>query len=235
MPVSFTPITPVTITEFDFEGLLEAQSNYLGEFSFFQEWKKYWLDIFKDQEEQLQDYIKKFPNSNPILQRIKYDPSLLSSNYEMFTFEHVTEFGVFHMHFDIEKMKHFQATNKLSKEVLNISDIYIDPDTPVLKEKLQDTRLPYFVRIFGMELPFLCVDGNKRIQARIKNRQQSFDGYVFSIEHCEMMFFGPIDMYYYILLYELNALVLLINQGYDEKSLYQSTQMYLLSNRTLTY
>ena len=229
MPISFTPDTPIIMTEFNFEGLLESQAKYLGRFSFFPEWKKYWLNIFLEKEDEVKGYIRKFPDSNPILQRIKHYPSASPLNYEMYSFKHTTDFGVFNLHFDIESMKHFQTSNRMNIEEIHISNLYVNPDTPLLKNKIQDKRIPYFIRMYGMEKFFVCADGNKRIQARMKNGETSFEGYVFNPEHYEVMFFESIDMYYYFLMYELNTLFILVQEGYKEKEIYESTQMFFQS------
>lgn len=229
MPVSFTPITPVKITDFDYEGFLNSHSSFLGEYSFFEKWKEYWLEIFMDEEESIRGYIEQFPGSNPVLQRVKYYPHLLIEDYEVYSFEHITPFGTVELHFDVENMKNFLEVNQLKKETINISQIYVDSETPIIKGKKQDHRIPYFVRMFGTPLSYVCVDGNKRVQARLAEGQTEFEGYVFYPEHHQAMFMCGVDLQYYILMYELNTLVALKEDGYDEKSIYESTQMHLQS------
>ncbi|KAA0748524.1 hypothetical protein DN401_27330 [Bacillus sp. BF2-3] len=229
MPVSFTPVTPIKITDFDYKGVLDSQFTYLGEYSFFEKWKEYWLENFMAEEEVIKDYMEKFPGSNPILQRVKYYPHLLIEDYEVFSFEHITPFGTIELHFDVESMKKFIEVNQLEKETINISQIYVNSETPVIQEKKQDHRIPYFVRMFGTTHSYVCVDGNKRMQVRLGEGQTEFEGYVFYPEHHQAMFICGVDLKYYILMYELNTLVALKESGYDEQRIYESTQMYLQS------
>lgn len=229
MPVSFTPVTSIKITDFDYKGVLDSQFTYLGEYSFFEKWKEYWLENFMAEEEVIKDYMEKFPGSNPILQRVKYYPHLLIEDYEVFSFEHITPFGTIELHFDVESMKKFIEVNQLEKETINISQIYVNSETPVIQEKKQDHRIPYFVRMFGTTHSYVCVDGNKRMQVRLGEGQTEFEGYVFYPEHHQAMFICGVDLKYYILMYELNTLVALKESGYDEQRIYESTQMYLQS------
>ncbi|PFS10898.1 hypothetical protein COK55_24410 [Bacillus cereus] len=229
MPVSFTPVTPIKITEFDYKGFLDSQSTYLGEYSFFEKWKEHWLEIFMAEEEAIREYMERFPGSNPILQRVKHYPHLLIEDYEVYSFEHITPFGTVELHFDVENMKKFLEVNQLEKETLDISRIYVDSETPVIQEKKQDHRIPYFVRMFGTPHSYVCVDGNKRVQVRLAEGQTEFEGYVFYPEHYQTMFICGVDLNYYILMYELNTLVAKKEEGYDEQGIYESTQMYLQS------
>lgn len=229
MPASFTPTQPMKKIEFDFEGYLNYIGEHIGGLSFFSEWKKYWLETFLEQEEALDEYMKKFPDSNPILQRLKHYPefALSNENYEMFQFEHVTDYGTFVLHFDVERVRHFLSSNFVQTETIQLKDLYIDPETPVIREKLQDNREPYFVRMYGTPQAYICIDGNKRIQAKIQEGETSFTGYVFTPEHHEILFFGLTEVYYYILNYEADMILRLMNEGQEERDIYQVTQMVL--------
>ncbi|MBE5096862.1 hypothetical protein [Bacillus thuringiensis] len=229
MPVSFTPDTPIKITEFDYKGFLDSQSAYLGEYSFFEKWKEHWLEIFMAEEAAIKECMERFPGSNPILARAKHYPNRSIGEYEMYSFDNITPFGTVALHFDVENMKEFLEVNQLEKETLNISQIYVDPETPVIQEKKQDHRIPFFVRMYGTPHSYICVDGNKRVQVRLAEGQTEFEGYVFYPEHYQTMFVFGVDVNYYILMYELDALFEKKEEGYDEQGIYESTQMYLQS------
>ncbi|OUB44284.1 hypothetical protein [Bacillus thuringiensis] len=234
MPAFFTPTQPMKKIEFDFEGYLNHIGEHIGSVSFFPEWKKYWLEIFLEQEEELDEYMKNFPGSNPILQRLKHYPEITLSNekYEMFQFEHETDYGTYALHFDVERVKHFLSSNSMQTETIQLKHLYIDPETPVLHEKLQDNREPYFVRMYGIPQAYICMDGNKRMQARMQEGETSFTGYVFTPDHHNILFFGLGDLYYYILHYEAEMMLRLINKGKDEMDIYEVTQMYLQAQQS---
>ncbi|MBZ5752752.1 hypothetical protein [Metabacillus rhizolycopersici] len=232
MPVTFTPTTPVQYVEFDFERYFDSLEKLFGHLSFFSKWKQFWLTTFLNLDKEVKDYIKKFPDSNPIMQRIKNQMLIPDKDFEMFTFEHITDFGSYYLHFDIEKMKEIKNRNLLSIERVNLNHLYIDPTTLVIKDKLEDQRFPFFVRIFGVEKAFICADGNKRIRARLEEGQTEFKGYVFYPQDLEEVFFGPFDFFYYMHLYEMELMYReMESNGGNEQSIYKVTQLYLQANQ----
>ena len=229
MPVLFSAMTPVKYIEFDFEKYLDSSKMTFGHLSFFDEWKRFWLNTFLKLDEDVKDYIQRFPGSNPIMQRIKNYPSL--SDYEMFQFEHKTDSGSFYYHFNVEKMKYIIRNKNISIEEIDLNHLYIDSTTPLLQNKLKDERLPFFIRMFGFNKPFICVDGNKRITARIQHGENTFKGYVFYPEDIQELFFGPIDYYFYVFHFEMELMYRQIKdfQGQEERVL-QVTQLHLQKN-----
>lgn len=232
MPVLFTPLTPVKYVEYNFTGLIDSFDNLFGHLAFFPQWKKYWLDIFLDLDEQAKDYMKKFPNSNPIIQRMKAKPSMLLENYELFQFEHITDYGIYTFHFNVEAMKTIKNTSKIPLETVKLNDLYVDPDTPVLKSKLEDRRKPLLVRIFGIDKAYICADGNKRLKIRIENGEKKFKCHIFHPHHIENIFFGPQDLYYYTFLYEIEFMYRqILDDPNDEKAVFNVTQLYLATQQ----
>jgi hypothetical protein len=230
MPVLFTPTTPVTYVPFDFEGYVSSLGTYFGHFSFFEGWKGYWIEMFLELDGQIKDYIKRFPHSNPVIQRLSQHPFTGLDRYEVFQAEHITDFGTFTYHFDIPAMNHLKEELGVPIEVIKGSDLRIDPKTPLVEGKLEDERLPYFVRIFGIKDAFICADGNKRVKARIERGDTEFRGYVFYPEHVERIFFGPQDYCFYIFMYELNFMYGKMMEKGNEKDVFSVTQMYLQAN-----
>ncbi|KMY41492.1 hypothetical protein [Peribacillus loiseleuriae] len=232
MPVTFTPTTPIQYVEFDFEGYFDSLDELFGHLSFFSQWKQFWLTTFLKLDKEVKVYMEKFPNSNPIIQRIKHQTLIPDERYEMFEFEHITDFGSYYFHFDIEKMKEIKNRNLLSTERVHLNYLYVDPTTPIIKNKLQDQRLPFFVRMFGVEKSFICADGNKRIRTRMEEGQTEFEGYVFYPQDLEEAFFGPLDFFYYIHLYEMELMYREMEAtGGNEQSIYKVTQLYLQANQ----
>lgn len=113
MPMKFTPTTPVTYVPFDFEGFTKSLSATFDRYSFFEEWRQYWMKTFLECDDQIKDYIKRFPGSNPVIQRLSQQPIVDLDRYEVFQAEHITDFGTFTYHFDIPAM------NRI-KEKLNV-------------------------------------------------------------------------------------------------------------------
>ncbi|MFG6150621.1 hypothetical protein [Halobacillus sp. B23F22_1] len=226
MPAYFIPSTPMQVVDFDYEAFFNSFKNRFEHLYFYPEWKNYWLKIFHETENEVLDYVRRFPNSNPVLQRLKH--GVAPDAYEMYVFEHVTEVGSFYLHFDVEKMKNFQRNASLTKETLSIDELYVDPTTPLNKEQEKDTRMPFFIRMYGTPQPYICVDGNKRIKARIANGQEKFEGYIFEDKDVVDMFFGSPDQYYYIFLRECEFMVKTqILEESTQKDIFQTTQMYL--------
>ncbi|TYS59523.1 hypothetical protein FZC76_22085 [Sutcliffiella horikoshii] len=230
MPSKFSPTTPVEYVPFDFGGYFDSMKEYFGEYTFFEKWKRYWMEIFHEQDEKLKRYIKMFPNTNPIMQRAAQHPSLMLKDYEMFQVDHITDYGTYCFHFDVEAMHTIKDAQQVPVDVIRRSDIYIDPDTPHIKEKLEDERLPYFVRMAGIKDSFICADGNKRVRARIERGDKDFKGYTFWPEHAERIFFSPMDFYFYIFLYEVNAMYNKMMENPHEENILSVTQMHLQAN-----
>ena len=226
MPAYFTAYTPLQVTDFDYEAFFESFEDHFAHLSFYREWKEYWMDIFNEIDKLLLDYMREFPNSNPVLQRLKHGVVPYANDYEMYVYTQPTAGGNFYLHFDVEKMKHFQKEQRLEKMTLSADDLYVDPTTPVVKEQEKDESLPFFVRMYGTPKPFICVDGNKRIQARLSKGQNTFKGYLFGDKDVMDMFFGS-DLYYFLFLKEY---WLMIEKQKDrnakEQDILQMTQMY---------
>jgi len=223
MPSKITDTTTVEYVPFNFEGYIDSLKEYFGQYRFFDKWKRYWLDIFLELDEEVKTYITTFPNSNPIKQRI-------SKAYEMFQVDHVTDYGTFTFHFDVEEMHTIKEKLKVPIGVIKRTDFYIDPDTPYMKEKLDDQRLPYFVRMAGIKESFIVADGNKRVRARIEQGERDFRGYIFWPEHAQRIFFGPLELYFYLFLYEMNYMHASMTENPSEANVLSVTQMHLRAN-----
>lgn len=196
--------------------------------------EKYWQDIFLESDEQVKEYAEKFPHSNPIVQRMKAKPSLLLEDYELFQFEHITDYGIYTYHFDVEAMKTIKNTTSIPLEIVKLKDLYVDPDTPVLTSKLEDKRKPLLVRMFGVDKAYICADGNKRLKARIGKGEKKFKCHVFYPNHIENIFFGPQDLYYYTFCYEIEFMYRqIIDNPNDEKAVFNVTQMYLKAQQRI--
>ncbi len=232
MPGTFLPSTSTQYIKFDFDGLLKSCESLFGNLSFFDTWKNYWLNVFLEQDEAIKEYMKKFPDTNPIVQRMKLIPKQNQplDGYELYTFEHVTDYGTFYFHFDIAAMNYLKHHQHIPVQEIDLSDIYIDPDTIFLEDKIHDQRFPYFVRMYGTEKPYLCVDGNKRITSRIKQGHKKFQGYVFTPEHIQNVFFGSFEVFYYVFLYECDLMYRTIQETSDENEVLRCTQLYLQAN-----
>jgi hypothetical protein len=230
MPAIFTPTTPVTYVPFDFEGYTNSLNVHFGHYSFFEAWAQFWIRMFLESDEQIKDYIKRFPHSNPVIQRFSQHPSIDLDLYEVFQVEHITDYGTYIFHFDVAAMNRIKEEWNVPIEVIKRSTLHIDPKTPHIEEKLEDERLPYFVRMFGIEKLFICADGNKRVRARMEQGDTEFKGYIFYPEHVERIFFGPQDYYFYMFLYEANLMYGKMMDTANEKKVFSVTQMYLQTN-----
>lgn len=230
MPAFFTPTTPVKFIELDYEFFFADIEKFFGDLTFYLKWKKYWNDIFVEMDKQIIDYTKNFPDSNPVIQRLKNGYS--KDEYEMFVYEHNTSGGTIYFHFDVEKMEYIQKNSDLEIVTITKNEVYIDEDTPFIDSKKKDNRLPYFIRMYGTETPFLCIDGNKRLQARIKNGQKSFEGYLFDGELLNHIFLGTPDLYFYAFLRECEFMLQVKNDDNSTlEDVFKQTQMYL-QNKT---
>jgi hypothetical protein len=227
MPMLFTPTTRVKYVPFDFEGYLSSLGSYFGHYSFFEEWKDYWLAIFLDFDAQIKDYIQKSPHLNPVTQRVSEYPILGLEPYEVFQYAFKTDFGTFTFHFDVPAMNHLKGELGVPIEIIQGSNLRIDPETPLLEGKLADERLPFFIRFFGIKESFICADGNKRTKARIERGDTEFRGYVFYPEHMGRIFFGPQDLYFYRFLYESSLMYAEMKETGNEQDVFSVTQMYL--------
>ncbi|MBG9547315.1 hypothetical protein ACOSZF_22325 [Cytobacillus firmus] len=223
MPCTFTATTPVEYVPYDFECYIDSFKNYFGQYTFFDEWKQFWLEIFHKEDEKVKSYVKASPNSNPIMQSTEED-------YEMFHIEHETDYGTFTFHFNVEAMHTIKETMQVPVGVINRVHIYIDPDTPYIEEKLKDQRLPYFVRMAGIEKSFICADGNKRVKARIEKGETDLKGYIFWPQHVQRIFFIPLELCFYMFLQELNHMRTNQIENPSEANVLRTTQMHLLAN-----
>ncbi|WIT27397.1 hypothetical protein [Bacillus phage SPbetaL4] len=227
MPATFTPFTPLKHYNFDFRkylGLNEIKGVF-GNLPFYNDWVNFWCSLFDQEEEFLKDYMRKFPNSNPILQRMKHGIS--PEEYEMFTYEHITPVGKYIYHFDVERMKHLTLTKVIPVEKILVDNLYIDQTAPLLKGKLNDKRIPFVVEIFGVPKPFVCVDGNKRLKAQLhENKIDEIEAYVFADTIISEVFFGTPDLWYYVLHREMEHMYSALQTSVDENRILKMTQMY---------
>ncbi|MCM2535194.1 hypothetical protein NDK43_26140 [Neobacillus pocheonensis] len=232
MPAFFTSLTPMKLVDFDYEAFFTHIEETVGGLSFFSKWKKFWINFFQEQDQQILDFIKEHPGSNPIMERLKRPNVPSRFNYESFVYEYITPGGSFYLHFDVEKIKvvQHQYLHKVTIPIedIPIGNIYIDPTTPIVENKLTDQRLPYLTKIYGSDKPFICVDGNHRIQSKIKNSEvQNIKAYIFSDDHWDFMFFLKCDVYFMALTKELQSMAFLLNQKGTEQDILEVTQMYL--------
>lgn len=233
MPAFFTTGTPLKLVDFNYEAYFKELEKRFGGLSFYSEWKRFWIDIFQEQDQQITNYIKKFPGSNPAMEIMKRPNVPFGFIYEMYTFEYITVGGSFYLHFDVEKMKYIQQKNIVSIPIEDIplEEIYVDPTTPTVKNKLTDQRLPYLTRIYGVDKSFLCVDGNKRIQSKIKySNVKNIKAYNFDRDQWQNMFFLDCDVYFMALTEELQFMNYLLKEKESEQEILKGTQMYLQSH-----
>jgi len=225
MPHYFTPYTSLTLTNFDYDKFFDSIKTIFGHLSFYNDWCSFWNKVFSEMDNQTKEYMNKYPNSNPILQRVKYNSEIYS--YEMYNYEQITEGGAFYFHFDVEKMKNYIKHYSLPVETLSINSVHIDPETPVISEFADNDDLPFFVRMFGIEKPFICADGNKRIKAKMEKGQRQFKGYIFDDKTIINMFFGVPDEYYYMFFREMELMNRVEKQvNSKEQDILEVTQMY---------
>ncbi|MGG0717606.1 hypothetical protein ABE096_08395 [Robertmurraya massiliosenegalensis] len=161
---------------------------------------------------------------------VSQHPELGLEDYEVFQYAFITGFGTFTFHFDVPAMNHLKGELGVPIEIIPGSELRIDPETPFIKEKLEDERLPYFVRMFGLKDAFICADGNKRTKARMERGDTEFRGYVFYAEHAERFFFFPQEFYFYKFLLEVTRMNAQMKENWNERDVFRMTQIYLQAN-----
>lgn len=233
MPLKFTPATPMEYVPFDFEGHIDAScSEKFGHYSFYNEWKQHWVNVFNKLDAGVKTYIERHPGSNPVMERLKGFPLYPLARYEVYYYELITDHGTFTFHFNVEAMDAFKGKLGVPLEMINEKDLYIDPQTPYYERKLQDKRLPFFVRIAGAKESFICADGNKRIKARMENGERRFRGYVFYADHINRLrlFFSELEFQFYIFLFEVEFMNGNMEEDPSEKNVLSITQFFLQAN-----
>lgn len=222
MPISFTANTPSKYYLFPFEKFmnLDALENNLGSLPFFKKWREFWLKTFKEEDEFLKS------NLDSVVNPIKRLESVHLDRYEMYTFEYITPVGSYFYKFDVGKMKYLVLNQNIQIEHIDTELIYVDPSTPLLKTKVIDSRLPFLVCFYGAEKPFLCVDGNKRMRAKIGIEQiNAINAYLFGEPHRNTIFFDKLDMYFYAFHHEVECLFFALESGLSADKIYDLTHM----------
>ena len=125
-------------------------------------------------------------------------------------------------------MKSLQHQNEVPIKEIPIDEIFVDSETPVIMNKLNDQRLPFVTRIYGSDAHFHCVDGNHRIQVRKKMANDKIiKAYVFDERHWEHMFFLSCDFHLMLLFRELLLMQNeLVKQKSTEQDILKTTQLY---------
>src|SRR5699024_2960322 len=108
---------------------------------------------------------------------------------------------------------HFSRLKEPSKLTLEINEFYIDPETNYGDINMQDHRLPYFTQMFTIDKPYIIIDGNKRVMARLEKGIKKFDGYEITPDIVTQCFFTGLEMWFYTLLYEIKLFTILIMEG----------------------
>ncbi|WHY56013.1 hypothetical protein [Peribacillus simplex] len=236
MPAYFNAGTPLEYRTFDYNAYFDELQKTFGVLSFYKEWKDFWINTFEFHDQKIKDFIKEHPGSNPAreyMNKKNYDNQV----YEIYVFEYVTPGGSFHLHFDIEKMKYvtYKKLRSVSVQEIPLHELFVDPTTLYIKDKhMQDERLPFAVEMYGLQngddpCHYLCVDGNKRIQSRIKKDPniQKIESFVFDIDHWDFMFFFSLDEYFMGFTRELQILQYCIRTNRPEREAWESTQSFL--------
>ncbi|MDQ1002865.1 hypothetical protein QFZ28_003265 [Neobacillus niacini] len=233
MPAYFTSKTPMKFVDFNYDAYFNYLEKTFGRLSFFSNWKRFWIDIFRYQDQQIIEFINKYPGSNPAIERMKRPGVPVGFSYEIFTYEFSTAGGSIYLTFDVEKMKYVQHHKNVTIpiEEIPIEDIDVDPTTPIVRDKFKDQRLPFLTIMYGNNKPFICVDGNKRIQYRKENSKiEKVKGYLFNENHWEYMFFLDYDQYYMWFTREQQYMYYLQKINSTEQEIFEATQMYLQTN-----
>ncbi|MEC1393698.1 hypothetical protein P9D26_10170 [Bacillus velezensis] len=224
MPISFTATTPSKYYLFPFEKFmnLDALENNLGSLPFFENWREFWLKTFKEEDEFLKSNLDSVVNP---IKRLESKPEYIGM-YEMYNFEYVTPVGSYFYKFDVEKMKYLVHHHNIQEENIDTEFIFVDPSTPFMKSKVIDSRLPFLVRFYGAEKPFLCVDGNKRMRAKIGiEKINTVNAYLFGEPHRNAIFFDKLDMYFYAFHHEVDCLFFALEKGLSADEIYDLTHM----------
>ena len=216
MAFIFTPSETIKYSQFSYENFLEhvVQNSDLKELSFIGEWKKYWNEKLHKEDEANRKYIERHSDTNPLIERAKKDPQQYKDRNEMYLYEYSSNHGEnFYFHFDIEKVNHFIARYAFKKVTISKESFYIDPDTRYSQVSLDDSRLPFFARMFTIDKTYIVIDGNKRIMSRIEKGIHKFEGYKIPPNFVMKSFFTDLEEWFYTLLYEIEFFSQLMFDG----------------------
>lgn len=216
MAFVFTPAEPIKYRKFSYKKFLDyvVKKSTLRSLPFINEWRIHWLSLLQKEDRVVKDFIKKHSHTNPLLMRAKQYPEQFKDRNEMFLFVYQSGHGEdFNFHFDVEKMHYFLKSNEPSKITLESNDFYIDPDTNYTEFSLKDNRLPYFTPMFTLDKPYITIDGNKRIMAKLDNGIKKFEGYEITPEIVSQCFFTGLETWFYTLLYEIQLFTILMAEG----------------------
>lgn len=98
----------------------------------------------------------------------------------------------------------------MPKLTLNKNDFYTDPDTEYSDVNLADKRLPFFTQMYTIDKPFIVIDGNKQIMAKMSEGIQSFEGFEITPNIVTQSFFTGLEMWFYTLLPEISLFSVLV-------------------------
>ncbi|MGI2851615.1 hypothetical protein ACRS6Y_15270 [Bacillus cytotoxicus] len=216
MAFIFTPSEPIKYSQFNYEKFLDyvVNNSTLRDLSFIDDWKKFWKDKLQKEDETVQEYIKQNSDTNPLLIRAKQHPEQFKNRNEMYLYVYRSGHGEdFYFHFDIEKINDFIRLQEPTKLTLKLDDFYIDPDTKYSDNNVQDQRLPFFAPMFTIDKPYILIDGNKRVTARINKGIRSFECYEIHPNILMQSFFTKLEMWFYTLLYETKLFTILLYEG----------------------
>ncbi|TES45503.1 hypothetical protein E2L07_20475 [Halalkalibacterium halodurans] len=186
------------------------------------------VNVLKIKDYQLKKWIKMYPNTNPLFFRYGKAQDL-EKTLEMYKFQYITRYGQFIYHFDVEMVNNLVREQKLPLEKIQLDDLALDLSTKLIKSKLDDKRFPIFLRFYGLDKPYICLDGNKRIQARATlNNENVFKGFViYPTEVINSIFFTEVELLFFVFNFECVNLIYGLQDGWTEKELWEFTQAYL--------
>lgn len=229
MAFIFTPSEPIKYTKFNYEKFIDyvVGNSTLSSLLFIDEWKKFWITKLQKEDATIKEYIKEYSHTNPLLMRAKQFPEQFQDRNEMFLFVYRSGHGEdFNFHFDIEKVNDFISSKKPSKFTLESNGFYIDPDTNYDNVNLQDHRLPYFTQMFTIDKPYIIIDGNKRVMARLEKGIERFEGYEITPDIASQCFFTELEKWFYALLYEVNLFSILIYEGKTSEEIKRNSNAF---------
>ncbi len=236
MAFIFTPSEPIKYCQFSYEKFLDyviENSNFMG-LSFIDEWKRIWIRKLQKEDKDVIKLIKRLEHTNPLLIRAKEFPEQFKERNEMFLYEYKSGHGEdFYFHFDIESVKYYFNKIEPPKITLNSNEFYVDPETKFSEANLQDRRLPFFAQMFTIEKPYIVIDGNKRVMARLDKGMSNFMGYEATPDIVSQSFFTSLEKMFYLLLYEAKLFSIMMFEGRtsDEIKRYSIPFRYSNSNK----
>ncbi|MDL0420686.1 hypothetical protein [Heyndrickxia ginsengihumi] len=216
MAYMFTPSEPIQYCEFNYSEFLDyaIDKSDFRKLPFINQWKQYWAEKLELEDDAVKEFIKQHPNTNPLLMRAKEFPEQFKERNEMFLYLYRSEHGEdYYFHFDIEKVKYYVNLQEPPKLTLKSNEFHIDSDTEFSDVNFQDQRLPFFAQMFTIDKPYIVIDGNKRIMARINKGIRSFEGYEITPDIVMNSFFTGLEMWFYTLLYEIKLFSILMYEG----------------------